>query len=189
MDLYDPIQASYESQKDAEKRLSNYNYKYDHDLSDMDTKIFYNPDEAEHKKLLVTFRGSKRISDYVPTDLSILTGGFSHSKRHNEAKHKLHQAKQKYNTDKALLVGHSMGGSLGSAVGSDKDLIYTFNKGAGGLFNHNTHTKANEHSYRMDGDIVSLLSKYNTRKTNTLGKSNILNAHNTNNLKKYKIII
>ena len=156
----------------------------------MNTKIFYNPDQEEHKKLLVTFRGSKRFSDFIPNDLLIATGGFTtHSERYNQAKHKLHQAKEKYNTDQALLVGHSMGGSIGSAIGSDKDLIYTFNKGAGGLFNHNTHNKHNEHAYRMGGDIVSLLGKYNTRKSKTFKNNDFLNAHNTNNLINNKIYI
>ena len=51
------------------------------------------------------------------------------------------QAKQKYNKNGALLIGDSLGGSLSSAVSNNNDTVYTFNKGAGALFNHNTHNK------------------------------------------------
>jgi hypothetical protein len=190
INFYDPLKASYESHDEAENRMKKYGYNYDRDLSNDETKVFYNPDQSDNKKLLVTFRGSKVSDDWINTNPSILFGGFTNTRRYKDSENTLNQAKQKYNSNGALLVGHSMGGSLSSSLGKENDTIYTFNKGAGSLFNHNTHNKLNENAYRWNNDIVSSGSFLNTRKSHTIGyKKSYKKSHDLKNLKEHGIMI
>ena len=191
INLYDPLKASYETHNEAEQRLKKYGYNYDHDLSNDETKIFHNPDQTGNKKLLVTFRGSVNVDDWVNSDRAILLGGFTDTRRYKDSKNKLHEAKQKYNLNGATLFGHSLGGSLASSVGDNNDDIYTFNKGNGALFNHNTQNKNNEHAYRWNGDVVSVGSYLNKNKSKTLGyqKKNIVLNHDISNIKDSNILI
>jgi hypothetical protein len=191
INFYDPLKASYENYQAAEHRMKKYGYDYDKDLSTDETKVFYNPNQSDNKKLLVTFRGSTNLDDWINTNPSILLGGLQNTRRYKDSESTLNQAKQKYNSNGALLVGDSLGGSLSSAVSNKNDTIYTFNKGAGSLFNHNTHNKSNEHAYRWNGDIVSIGSFLNTRKSKIIGnnRKNILKNHNIDNLKNYDIVI
>ena len=117
INFYDPLKASYESHDEAEHRMKKYGYDYDRDLSNDETKVFYNPNQEDNKKLLVTFRGSKTLDDWTNTNPSILLGGFTDTRRSKDSEHTLNQAKEKYSSNGALLVGHSMGGSLSSALG------------------------------------------------------------------------
>ena len=191
INFYDPLKASYESHNDAENRMKKYGYDYDRSLSTHETKVFYNPNQVDNKKLLVTFRGSTNLDDWINTNPSILLGGFTNTRRFKDSENTLHQAKHKYNSNGALLVGDSLGGSLSSAVSNNNDTVYTFNKGAGSLFNHNTHNKSNEHAYRWNGDVISIGSILNTHKSHTIGKhkKNIIKNHNIDNLKEHIITI
>ena len=190
INFYDPLKASYENHDEAENRMKKYGYNYDRDLSNDETKVFYNPDhEDDNKKLLVTFRGSKNMDDWTNTNPSILLGGFTDTRRYKDREKTLNEAKQKYNSNGAMLFGHSMGGSLSSALGKENDSIYTFNKGAGALYNHNTHNKSNEQAYRWNNDLVSVGSYLNTIPSKIIGyKKSYKKSHDLSNLKEYSNI-
>jgi hypothetical protein len=191
INFYDPLKASYENHQAAEHRMKKYGYDYDRNLSTHETKVFYNPNQEDNKKLLVTFRGSTNLDDWINTNPSILLGGFTNTRRFKDSQNTLNQAKQRYNSNGALLIGDSLGGSLSSGVSNKYDTVYTFNKGAGSLFNHNTHNKNNEHAYRWNGDLISIGSSLNTNKSYTIGKhkKNIIKNHNIDNLKEHIITI
>ena len=59
------LKASYESQADAEKRMSKKGYSYDKDLSTMESKVFVN----KRGKATIVQRGSTRLSDWAEDGL------------------------------------------------------------------------------------------------------------------------
>ena len=150
--LKDTLKSSYMSKKQSANLLDKSGYEFDDALSNIQSRVYHNPKD---NKVLVTFRGTKNWLNDIPTDLAVLTGNLKNTQRYKDSKKVYENAKQKYNTDKITLAGHSMGSSLANAIGSKNDDIYTFNKGVG--FN-NPNTKKNEHAYRTNTDIISLLS-------------------------------
>jgi hypothetical protein len=184
------LEASYLSNpKEAKTYLSKEGYVYDDKLSNVNSKVYYNPD---NKDLLIAYRGSKNIlNDWLTTDLAIPFGGLRNTKRYNESLNVYKKAKNKYHVDHPTLIGDSLGGSLASAVGGTdkKSKIYSFNKGTG-LFGNDTNNKSNEVAFRQSGDVVSGISVFNHNKPITLGaRMDPLSAHNINNLEKYNINI
>jgi dienelactone hydrolase len=163
--------------------LKNAGYNFDKDLSNIQSRVYHNPKD---NKVLVTFRGTKNLLNDIPTDLAILTGNLKNTQRHRDSKQVYENAKKKYNTNGVTLVGHSMGGSLGNAVGQKNDTIYTFNKGVG--FN-NPNTKANERAYRTSTDLISVLSAGDKHQHNVSGfNANLLHAHEVDRLNDIKPI-
>ena len=189
LDLKKGLEASYLNPKEAKTYLSKEGYVYDSELSNVNSKVYYNPDD---KDLLIAYRGSKNIlNDWLTTDLSIPFGGLRNTKRYNESLNVYKKAKDKYHSDQPTLIGDSLGGSLASAVGGTdkKSKIYSFNKGTG-LFGNDTNNKSNEVAFRQSGDVVSGISVFNHNKPITLGaRMDPLSAHNINNLEKYNINI
>ncbi len=190
------LEASYLSNpKEAKTYLSKEGYIYDDKLSNVNSKVYYNPDD---KDLLIAYRGSKNIlNDWLTTDLAIPFGGLRNTKRYNESLNVYKKAKDKYHSDQlnqvtqTTLIGDSLVGSLASAVGGTdkKSKIYSFNKGTG-LFGNDTNNKSNEVAFRQSGDVVSGISVFNHNKPITLGaRMDPLSAHNINNLEKYNINI
>ena len=156
--LKDALKASYKTKEEAEQTYNNHGYNFDKDLSNIHSRVYYHPDE---KNLLISLRGTKNLLNDVPTDLAILTGNLKNTDRYKHSKEVLDKAKDKYKTN-ATIIGHSAGGSLASAVNSDdRDKIITFNKGAG-LLHKSNQAKLNENAYRVNGDIVSSLSSYDS---------------------------
>lgn len=189
LDLKKGLEASYLNPKEAKTYLSKEGYVYDSELSNVNSKVYYNPDD---KDLLIAYRGSKNIlNDWLTTDLSIPFGNLRNTKRYNESLNVYKKAKDKYHSDQPTLIGDSLGGSLASAVGGTdkKSKIYSFNKGTG-LFGNDTNNKSNEVAFRQSGDVVSGISVFNHNKPITLGaRMDPLSAHNINNLEKYNINI
>lgn len=176
--LQEGLKASYKSKADAQKDYSKYGYQFDGNLSNNESRVYYRPDDND---LIVSYRGTKNLSRDLNSDLHILTGTLKTTQRYKDSKKVLNQAKDKYHTN-ATIIGHSLGGSLASAVNNDKkDTVKTLDKGATFFLDK---TKMNETNYRWAGDLISVLSK----KQKTLGKIiiNPLKAHNINNLKKLK---
>jgi hypothetical protein len=82
-----------------------------------------------------------------------------------------------------LLVGHSLGGSLASAVSEPNDKVITYNKGSAGFVGPATETKANETAYRWNGDILSAMSVFDKHKPITLGGfKDPISAHHLSNI-------
>ena len=145
--------------------------------------MYYHPNE---KNLLISYRGTKNLLNDLPTDLAILTGNLNNTDRYKHSKDVLDKAKHKYNTS-ATIIGHSLGGSLASSLGDDRDKIITFNKGAGLL--HQPHqAKHNETAYRVNGDIVSSLSSYDHNQK-TLKNNTLHNSHFLENLDNHPIYV
>ena len=105
-----------------------------------------------------------------------------HTDRYKHSKYIYQQAKEKYHSN-ALLVGHSLGGSLASAVSEPTDKVITYNKGSAGFVGPATETKANETAYRWNGDILSGMSVFDKHKPITLGGfKDPISAHHLSNI-------
>ena len=150
LNLYDALEASYETPKQAKERLKRYNYYVSDTLSTPDIKVAFNP---LNKKLLILGAGTNKLAD-IGTDLYLATGNLKLTNRFKEAKALLKKAKQAYGVDRATIVGHSLFASIGSAIAKDVDKVYTYNKGA----TIGTTVRPNENAYRSSGDVVSLLA-------------------------------
>jgi hypothetical protein len=180
----DALKASYKTKEEAEQTYKKHGYNFDKDLSNIHSRVYYQPDD---KHLLVSYRGTHNLYNDIPTDLAILTGNLKNTDRYKHSKEVLDNAKKKYNTS-ATIIGHSAGGSLASAVNSDdRDKIITFNKGAG-LLTKPHEAKHNENSYRINGDIVSSLSKYDHNQK-TLKNNTLHNPHFLDNLDNHSIYV
>ena len=155
--LKDALKASYKTKEEAEQTYNNHGYNFDKDLSNIHSRVYFNPDD---KHLLVSYRGTHNLINDITLDWEILTNNLKNTDRYKHSKEVLdNKAKDKYKTS-ATIIGHSLGGSLASAVNSDdRDRIITFNKGAG-LLHKSDQTKPNENAYRVNGDIESSLSSY-----------------------------
>ena len=181
--LSDALKASYKTKEDAEQTYKKHGYNFDKDLSNIHSRVYYHPNE---KNLLISYRGTKNLLNDLPTDLAILTGNLNNTDRYKHSKDVLDKAKHKYNTS-ATIIGHSLGGSLASSLGDDRDKIITFNKGAGLL--HQPHqAKHNETAYRVNGDIVSSLSSYDHNQK-TLKNNTLHNPHFLDNLDNHPIYV
>lgn len=154
LNLYDALEASYETPKQAKERLKRYNYYVSDTLSTPDIKVAFNP---VNKKLLLLGAGTNKLAD-IGTDVYLATGNLKLTNRYKEAKALLKKAKQAYNVDRATIVGHSLFGAIGSGIAKNTDKVYTYNKGAG--VSGNTY-QPNERAYRSAGDVVSLLASGN----------------------------
>lgn len=182
--LYDALNASYLPTNEAKDALVKDGFTLDTELSNIENKVYHNDKTGD---LLIAYRGSKNLkNDWLDTNIKLIQNRLNETDRFKRSRDVYDKAKQKYHKDQVTLVGDSLGGSLASSVGSDKDKIYTYNKGLGGIIGN----KKNEIAYRNKGDIVSLLGKFDSH-TKTLGKyyKNPLFAHNINNLKNEKIFI
>ena len=180
LSLYDPLKSSMLNTIEAEEKMKKHNYKLDHELSNIQTKVFYNP-EADNP-LLITYRGTKNFLNDIPTDIAIGFGQLKHTDRYKDSKHIYQKAKEKYNSN-ALLMGFSLGGSLASAVSEPNDKVITYNKGSAGFVGPATETKANETAYRWNGDILSGMSVFDKHKPITLGSyKDPISAHHLSNI-------
>lgn len=182
--LYDALNASYMPTNEAKNALQKEGYQMDTELSNIENKVYHNDKTGD---LLIAYRGSKNLkNDWLDTNVKLIQGKLNETERYKKSKDVYEKAKSKYHKDNAILVGDSLGGSLASSVGNDKDKIFTYNKGLGGIIGN----KKNEVAYRNKGDIASLLGKFSTG-TKTLGRfdKNPLFAHNINNLKNERIFI
>ena len=152
--MYQALEASYETPKQAKERLKRYNYYVSDTLSTPDIKVAFNP---TNRKLLLLGAGTNKLAD-IGTDAYLATGNLKLTNRYKEAKALLKKAKRAYNVDSATIVGHSLFGAIGSGIAKDIDKVYTYNKGAGIAGNE---YRPNERAYRSAGDVVSLLASGN----------------------------
>ena len=108
----DLLKASYESQADAENRMSKKGYTYDKDLSSMESKVFVN----KRGRPVIVQRGSTRLSDWAEDGLiAVGLGGLGN--RQKKAIELNKKVEEKYGKP-ADAVGHSLGGRLVENQGS-----------------------------------------------------------------------
>jgi len=150
LNLYEALEASYETPKQAKERLKRYNYYVNEELSNGDIKVAYNP---VTKKLLFLGAGTHKASDFG-TDAYLGAGKLKSTRRFKDAQALLKKAKQAYNVENATIIGHSLFGTIASYIGSKKDKVITYNKGA----TIAQGSRDNESAYRSTGDLVSILA-------------------------------
>jgi hypothetical protein len=184
-DLYDVLHNSYKSNDKASKNINGY--ELDEELSNDNHKVYYNPNETDNKKILISYRGTQNLDD-IKTDAYVAVGKLRDTKRYDQSVDVLKKAKGKYGQSGATLTGSSLGGSIASATATDKDRVITYNQG-NGLFgsNHNVKSKDNTH-YRTKGDLVSFLGIHKSKTLNNDNlKPDFLNSHNLRNIKGKRI--
>lgn len=157
-DLGELLQSSYLPQQEAAKKMKKKGYKYDSELSNMETKIFIN----EQDEPIVVHRGSTRLGDWWD-DAKIAIGVGSNTQRVKDAQEINKKVEKKYGKG-AHNIGHSYGGYIAENA-KGKGNIITFNKaaGLGDLF-----TKKNSNRQLdifAEGDIVSKIAQ-NTQTSN-----------------------
>jgi hypothetical protein len=193
MSLYEVLKNSSGLLGDQKTSLNKYGYEYDSGLSSRNIQVYYNPN---NKTLLYTVKGTdpKKSAD-IRTDISLALGNLKGTKRYKDAEKQLVKATEKYNPNKRILAGYSLGGSIVSNLGSKGkgDSVYTYNKGA----TLGQKTRNIEKGYRTRGDIVSVASAKDVK---TLKKTpstldlfgpigSALSSHQLDQLKKQSIDI
>jgi hypothetical protein len=185
------------------KKTNIDNYEYDKDLSNHNQQVYY---DKINKSLLYNVNGTHNLYD-VGTDIYLGIGKLKDTERYRQADRTLFNAKQKYNPQKTILTGHSLGGSIAGYIAKPEDDVYTLDKGATAF----QKVKKEEHAYRSKGDVVSLLNA-NSKHMSTLEKPsslsntlissalyttnpflgfgyNALSSHNVENIKDKNILI
>lgn len=145
------LEASYLNQAEASKKLKDLGYTYDKQLSTNESKVFVDQQGNPN----IAFRGSKRVEDFLRTDVLQFIGLGAYDKRFQEAKRLTSLVEEKYGKP-ADVFGHSLGGKL-SEVSGAKGNIYTYNK-ATGLADIGKKIPKNQKDIRTTGDIVSAIS-------------------------------
>lgn len=176
--LKDILTASYQPQREAEQTLAKRGYKYDKDLSTMESKVFFNPETNQPH---IAYRGSTRVSDFLYEDPALAVG--FKTEKQKRAENLAKQVETKYGKP-ASAYGHSLGGYRAEKSGVSGE-IYTFNKGAG-LFDIGKKIPDKQTDIRTSGDIVSTLSigqKGGKRKTlQTPITTSVLGTHSVSQL-------
>ena len=149
--LHRILKSSYENASTRSRVMNGY--VLDDNLSTDEYQTYWNPDK---KKLLFVVRGTASVRD-IGTDIYLATGALKHTKRYREADRALRRAKMRYHTNKAIVAGHSLGGTIASYIARKHDSVYTHNKGA--TFGTTNHRR--EKAYRTKGDPVSYLARNN----------------------------
>ena len=148
--LKDILTASYQPQREAEQTLAKRGYKYDPELSTMESKVFYNP---ETNKPVIAYRGSTRASDFLYEDPALAIG--FKTEKQKKAEKLAKDVESKYGQP-ASAVGHSLGGYRAEKSGVSGN-IYTYNKGAG-IFDIGKKIPDKQTDIRTSKDVVSVLS-------------------------------
>jgi hypothetical protein len=186
--LYDAIKSSY-GNKQSIKNLQKQGYIRDNSLSSSNQSVYYSP---KQKKLIYSVSGTHSLRD-IGTDLYLALGQLKQTNRYKDAKKTLDKTREKYNDADTTIVGHSLGGSIASYIGSKgrNDKIITLDKGA--TINQKTRSGL-EKSYRTSGDLVSSLAQNTKTLTNKNFKTGILPidaliAHNVSNIKNSDLFV
>jgi hypothetical protein len=131
--LYKALKLSYEPNENKRKKvLKRFGYRLDEELSSPERLVAYNPFD---KKILYASRGTNLRSGGnvlenkdIQTDILLGSGGLTQTKRFEEDKNTLLKARNKYNEDSVILVGHSLGGAIVSNLPTrEQDKVYTYN--------------------------------------------------------------
>lgn len=148
------LKASYKPQREAEEDYVSMGYKYDPELSSMDTKVFFEPETNQPH---IAYRGSVRAKEDWLSNANILLGG--KSSKDTEAVETAKKVQAKYGKAPTT-YGHSRGGRsselAGEATGGKS---YTYNKASlpQDIFKK---TRKEQTDYRTSKDIVSLPSVF-----------------------------
>jgi len=180
LNLHKVIKNSYKNKPEA---LKKFGYDYDKDLSNDNEQVYFN---KQNKKLLYSVAGTHNLKD-VGTDLYLAAGGLKNTNRYKEADNKLKDAKKKYGVSNAVVVGHSLGSSIGQNIVSKGAGDKFYGLDAGYTIGQKTRANnGNSHHYRVQGDAVSLLGA-NAKNITTL-KNPTAYQNTKEGYKKYGIL-
>jgi hypothetical protein len=178
------LKASYKPQVEAEQDFERLGYKYDPELSSMDSKVFYDP---KTNKPHIAYRGSVRVIDDWLDNIKLGLGYKSKSVEESVGLAK--QVKDKYGQAPDT-YGHSRGGykaeQAGEAVGGN---TYTYNKATLPIDIFKT-IRPEQTDIRTKGDIVSIPSYFQSGGQKQLIQpinpffNNIISNHSLDNLRK-----
>ena len=147
LQLHTVLKNSYASKK--ANSLQGYNL--DHDLSDHNQSVYYNP---EKRKLLYSITGTHNVQD-LGTDFYLLGGHLKDTDRYKKADQGLRHAKEKYGVNNATVTGHSLGGSIAGYIAGDQDHVVTLGKGV----TFGQQLRKGEAAFRTKGDFINVLHK------------------------------
>lgn len=173
--LKDILTASYQPQREAEQTLAKRGYKYDYELSNMENKVFYNPETQQSH---IAYRGSTRAKDWIG---NIKLGLGFHDPDVETRVELAGKVKEKYGTAPTT-YGHSRSGLISERAGEKYGgKSYTYNKASLPEDVFKT-TRPQQTDYRKKGDIVSLPSYFQSggkkiERKDTAIFSNVLTAH------------
>jgi hypothetical protein len=178
--LKDILTASYQPQREAEQTLAKRGYKYDYELSNMENKVFYNPDTQQSH---IAYRGSTRVKDWVG---NAKLGLGLKDKDVEDRVNLAGKVKETYGTAPTT-YGHSRAGLISERAGEKYGgKSYTFNKAAVPTDVLKT-IRPEQTDIRTEKDIVSLLSVGQTGgKRKTLKSpiaSTVIGSHSVSQLK------
>ena len=187
--LADLLSASYDNSSEARKIGERYGYTLDSELSSPEQKVFVN----KKGKPLISFRGSTSSSipqftrDWLNSDMAIATGTEKQDPRFQRSKKLVEEVDKKYGKS-AMLIGHSLGGSLARASAGKNNKVVAFNPGIG-LSGIGAKIKPNEVVLRSPFDVVSALAETQTggKVIHTKNYSfNPLSSHNIKSIRTQK---
>lgn len=184
------LEASMLNQNEAADKYKKLGYTYDPQLSTNESKVFIDAQGNPN----IAFRGSKRVEDFLRTDVLQFIGLGAYDKRFQEAKHLTKMVEDKYHKP-ADVFGWSLGGKLAEVSGTHGN-IFTYNK-ATGLADIGKKISKKQKDVRTTGDIVSAISTTQEHK-NKMKQLNgllgyvqgIIPAHDLKNLpdSKYNVV-
>lgn len=181
--LYNALKIGYfRNENKQRKRLKRFGYRLDNELTNREHMVAYNPFT---KKLLFVSNGTQpNNTTDLANDLLISLGvGGRNQKRVEEHKNTLLKAKQKYDTQTATIVGHSLGGNTSHYIGGSDDKIISYNPAL-----INQKVRPNETILKAKYDPVSALAT-NAKIIDSDNPTNIVAAHNLSGLRDEPIFI
>lgn len=192
--LYNAIRAGYmRNEKRQAKYLKKYGYILDQELSNgRENVVAYNPFD---KKLLYISNGTdfRNVED-VANDALVIGGIQKESYRNKKERQLLTKAREKYKDAKLVMASHSLGSQVQHNIAPKDAEVFTYNP----AYSFNQKARPNFKNYRTEGDIVSVfapkentttLQNPNSERSQFNAFSNILDAHNTENLKNQGIFL
>jgi hypothetical protein len=184
--LYNALKIGYlGNEKKQSKRLKQFGYLIDNDLTTTRHLVAYNPTT---KKVLFVSRGTDIFSPYdVATDVAgIGLNRLQNTVRYKQDESAYQKAKQKYEAP-VTLVGHSLAGGIVSNLVKPGDRAITYN--AANIYQKR---KENVYAYRTAGDPISLGQIGGKTLPNPgtfTERLNPLQAHNLSNIRDAPIFI
>jgi hypothetical protein len=182
--LHEVLKLSYANRDLQQKGLKHHGYNYDSRFSNDNHQVYYNPNE---QKMIFSVTGSHKPLDWIITNPNLALGKLKNTSRYQESDKALKEAKSHFKPQNVTIIGHSLGGTIGSYIAQPLDKVYTLNKGTTLQGYRN-----NEKAYRTSGDLVSLLGINHKNMTTLENKNlfkNIITNHNIDNIKNEKIFI
>jgi len=192
--LYNALKIGYtRNEKRQAKMLKKFGYILDTELTNpRENIVAYSPFD---KKLLYITNGTDfRNAEDVGNDALILLGSQKEGRRVQDEKQLLTKARDKYKGAKLVMASHSLGGQIQHNIAPASADVYTYNP----AYSFNQKVKPNFHNYRTQGDIVStfapksnttILENPNPQRSQLNAFSNILSAHDTDNLRNVGIFL